>query len=40
MAECIVRAPKDSKADYSYIAFSFGGLHSYEDFGLYRTSDK
>jgi predicted phage tail component-like protein len=35
----IVKVPKDNIADYDFIAFSFDGLHSYEDFGLYRTSD-
>jgi predicted phage tail component-like protein len=39
MAECIVKAPKDATMDYDYIAFSFNGLHSYEDFGIYRISD-
>lgn len=31
-----IKVPKDTKADYDYIAFSFCGLHSYEDFGIYR----
>lgn len=35
----IVKVPTDTNVDYSYIAFSFNGLHSYEDFGIYRTSD-
>lgn len=39
MAESIVRVPKDSSMDYDYIAFSFKGKHSFEDFGIYRTSD-
>lgn len=39
MAKSVVRAPKDKNMDYDCIAFSFNGLHSYEDFGIYRTSD-
>ena len=35
----IINAPKDRTADYDYIAFSFNGKHSFEDFGIYRTSD-
>lgn len=35
----IVKAHKNSTYDYDYIAFSFNGLHSYEDFGIYRVSD-
>ena len=35
----VVKVPKDNMADYDFIAFSFGGLHSYEDFGIYRISD-
>ena len=35
----IVQVPRDRKADYDYIAFSFDGLHSYEDFGIYRVSE-
>ena len=34
----IVKVPKNN-VDYDFIAFSFNGLHSYEDFGIYRTSD-
>lgn len=34
-----VKPPENSGSDYDYIAFSFNGLHSYEDFGIYRTSD-
>ena len=34
-----VKAPKNQEADYDYIAFSFKGMHSYEDFGIYRISD-
>jgi predicted phage tail component-like protein len=39
MAESIVKVPLDATMDYDYIAFSFNGKHSYEDFGIYRTSD-
>ena len=39
MAESIVKSPQTSGADYDYIAFSFKGLHSFEDFGIIRTSD-
>jgi phage-related protein len=39
MAESIVKAPRDSTMDYDYIAFSFNGKHSYDDFGIIRTSD-
>ena len=35
----IVKVPKDNTADYDFIAFSFDGKHSYEDFGIYRVSD-
>ena len=38
MAESIVKVPKNNTLDYDFIAFSFRGKHSYEDFGLYRTS--
>lgn len=40
MAESIVKAPlnADSK-DYDFLAFSFNGKHSYDDFGIYRVSD-
>ena len=33
----IVKVPKNSHADYDFLAFSFGGKHSVEDFGVYRT---
>ena len=39
MADTIVKVPKNKKMDYDYIAFSFDGLHSVEDFGVYRISD-
>ena len=34
-----VKVPKNEKADYDYIAFSFNGYHSFEDLRLIRTSD-
>jgi hypothetical protein len=39
MAESIVKVPNISDAEYDYIAFTFKGKHSYEDFGIYRVSD-
>jgi hypothetical protein len=39
MAESIVKVPRIKEMDYDFIAFSFKGLHSFEDFGIYRTSD-
>ena len=33
----IVKVPRNNTADYDFIAFSFGGKHSVEDFGIYRT---
>lgn len=39
MAESIVKVPKIKEMDYDFIAFSFNGLHSFEDFGIYRISD-
>lgn len=38
MALSIVKVPDDTTMDYDYIAFSFNGYHSYEDFGIIRTS--
>lgn len=37
--ESIVRVPKNEKTDYDFIAFSFNGKHSYEDFSIYRIND-
>jgi hypothetical protein len=37
--ESIIKVPRDTRADYDYIAFSFDGKHSYEDFNIYRVSD-
>ena len=39
MKESIVKVPRDKTADYDFIAFSFNGKHSYEDFGIYRVAD-
>ena len=39
MKESVVKVPRDKTADYDFIAFSFNGKHSYEDFGIYRVSD-
>lgn len=39
MAESVVKLPNNPNADYDFIAFSFNGKHSYEDFGLVRVSD-
>ena len=37
MGNSIVKVPKH-RADYDFIAFSFMGEHSYEDYGIYRVS--
>ena len=39
MAESIVRLPRNQNIDYDFIAFTFKNKHSYEDFGIIRTSD-
>ena len=39
MAESIVRVPNGDNSGLDFIAFSFNGKHSYQDFGLIRTSD-
>jgi hypothetical protein len=39
MAESIVKVPRNKNVDYDFIAFSFNGKHSYEDFGIYRIID-
>lgn len=39
MGESIVKVPADLTMDYDFIAFTFNGKHSYEDFGIIRTSD-
>lgn len=35
----IVKVPNNAKADYDFIAFSFNGKHSVEDFHLYRIAE-
>jgi hypothetical protein len=35
-----IYVPKNNKADYDYIAFSFRDKHSVEDFGIYRTNNE
>ena len=37
--ELIVYTPKDPNFDYDYVAFSFNGKNSYDDFGIYRVSE-
>ena len=39
MAESIVKVPSTASSDFDFLAFSFNGKHSYDDFKLYRTSD-
>ena len=39
MAESIVRVPTTASGDYDFLGFSFAGKHSWDDFGLIRTSD-
>ena len=39
MKESVVRIPQNKSIDYDFIAFSFNGKHSYEDFGIIRTSE-
>ena len=39
MAETIVKVPSTANYDFDFLAFSFGGKHSYDDFGIYRTLD-
>lgn len=35
----MVKVPKNQSMDYDYLAFSFNGFHSIEDFGIYRISE-
>lgn len=35
----IVKTPTDRAFDYDYLAFSFDGKHSYEDFNIYRVNN-
>lgn len=39
MSNSIVKVPKDSSADYDFIAFSFNGYHSWEDLSIVRVID-
>ena len=39
MADSIVTVPSTAKYDYDYLAFSFNGKHSWDDFNIYRVSD-
>ena len=39
MGTSVIKVPQYPNADYDYIAFSFMGKHSFEDFGIIRTSD-
>lgn len=39
MAVSIVKIPQNVHADYDFVAFSFNGKHSYEDFGIVRVSE-
>lgn len=39
MEKIVIKAPRDKKADYDYVAFSFNGYHSYEDLNILRVSD-
>lgn len=38
MAESIVKTPSTAEQDFDFLAFSFNGKHSWDDFGLYRVS--
>ena len=36
----VVTPPRNADIiDYDFLAFSFGGKHSYDDFGIYRVID-
>ena len=37
MVESVVKLPRDLNGDMDFLAFSFGGKHSWDDFGIYRT---
>jgi hypothetical protein len=39
MAESIVKVPRDAASDMDFLAFSFNGQHSWDDFGIYRVVD-
>lgn len=39
MGESIVKIPQCVASDMDFLAFSFNGKHSWDDFGIYRVSD-
>lgn len=39
MADSIVKIPSTANRDYDFLAFSFNGLHSWDDFKIIRVSD-
>lgn len=39
MADSIVIVPSTASQDFDFLAFSFNGLHSWDDFKIYRVSD-
>jgi hypothetical protein len=39
MAVSIVKVPSDDALGLDFLAFSFNGKHSWDDFGIYRVSD-
>jgi phage-related protein len=39
MAESIVKVPSTADKDFDFLAFSFKGKHSWDDFKIYRTSN-
>ena len=39
MAISVVKVPKNPNIDYDFIAFTFDGIHSYEDMNIVRVSD-
>ena len=39
MAESRIKVPSTACTDFDFLAFSFNGKHSYDDFGLYRVSN-
>jgi hypothetical protein len=39
MAKSIVKVPRSTGSGMDFLAFSFNGRHSYDDFNIYRISD-
>ena len=39
MAESIIKVPQCAAGDMDFLAFSFNGKHSWDDFHIYRTSE-